>query len=70
MELKCYPLMQKPSQRCMRREKWRWGRNYTYIPKPNLIRRLSAELGITPDEVREQIALERAFILKNKIYYV
>jgi hypothetical protein len=70
MQLKCYPLMCEESQRCMRREKWRWGRTYTYTPKPNLIRRLSAELNMSADEVREQIAKEREFILKNKIYYV
>jgi hypothetical protein len=61
--------MHKPSQQCMRRKKWRWGRNYTYIPRPQLVKRLASELNMTEQEIRNQIAEERMFILKYGAYY-
>lgn len=69
MRLICYPLMSTCSQRAMKRKKWKWGLNYTYIPKQPLVKRLARQLNMTEEEVRNQIAKERAYILQYSQYY-
>jgi cytochrome c-type biogenesis protein CcmH/NrfG len=69
MELVVYPLLKKESQRAMRRTKRRYGHPYYYTPQARLVRRLANQLGKTEDEIKEQIALERKFLLQYKQYF-
>jgi len=69
MELKVYPRLGWKSRLAMRRTRWRWGKDYQYVPRPHLIRRLSQELGMNEDAVRKQIKQEREFLLKYPQYY-
>lgn len=69
MRLICYWLMNVRSQKAMRRKKWKWGRNYTYIPRQTLVKRLARQLNMTEEEVKNQIAKERTYILQHSRYY-
>lgn len=65
MKLLCYPRMCRDSQLCMRRTRWRWGKSYQYRPHRQMINRLAMELGMTTDEVYNQIMRERRYLLEN-----
>lgn len=69
MELVVYPLLSKDSQRAIKRIKKSWGRAYYYTPQSRLVQRLAKELGKSSEEIKEQIAKERAFLLQYKRYY-
>lgn len=69
MELKIYPRLNKKSKNAIKRKLCSWGRNYQYNPRPHLVRRLSQELGLTEEQVREQIQKERKFLLQYRGYY-
>lgn len=69
MKLICYPLLNVRSQKCMVRKKWKWGWNYTYVPRKMLIERLARQLKLTEDDVRNQLAKERQWLLKHSQYY-
>lgn len=69
MNLICYPLLQKNSKLAIRRKKWRWGRNYFYNPRIDLLERLAYQLGWTEEQVREQLMREREFLLKYPQYF-
>jgi hypothetical protein len=69
MDLKCYPLMSTSTKRRMCR-RFRFTRNkrkrkYHYNPGGLLISYLSDELGMSKSSVREQIAKERLYLLKD-----
>ena len=69
MDMICYSLMGTKSKRRMtkRYNKGRWGkgRTYRYRPQRRLIQRLAYELGWTESQVREQIAKERLYLLRE-----
>ncbi len=65
MELLCYPKMCRESKLCMTRERWRYGKKYYYRPRSHLLNRLAKELNMTKEQVRDQIAKEKAYLLKN-----
>ena len=53
----------------MTRAKKKYGHPYFYEPKYILISRLSQQLNMSHEEVRERIKVEREFILRNQQYY-
>lgn len=69
MDLIIYPRLGKKSQKAMRRKRKAFGNPYFYEPRRNLVYRLSKELNMTMDAVRERIAKERAFLLKYPQYF-
>jgi hypothetical protein len=68
MNLKIYPLLNHESRLAIRRTKWRYGWIYVYRPYRNLISRLSSELGMSEDQVRDQIQAERKWLIENPWY--
>jgi hypothetical protein len=42
---------------------------YRWIPREDLVTRLSSETGMTKEQVREQLAEERRFILQYPQYF-
>jgi energy-converting hydrogenase A subunit M len=56
------------SQNALRRQKWRFGRVYSYRPYKNLVQRLAKELKLSEDEIQEQIQKERAWLIGNPWY--
>lgn len=69
MDLEIYSLLSKESQRAIKRVKKRFGRPYYYIPQARLVRRLAQQLQKSEEEIREQIAREREFLIEYKRYY-
>ena len=69
MELVVYPLLNKGSQRAIKRTHKSYGRPYRYAPQLRLVRRLSKELGKTEEQIRKQIEKERKFLLEYKRYF-
>jgi hypothetical protein len=69
MQLICYPLMSTCSKRAITRIKKKWGHPVTYTPRATLVERLSRELGMTYDQVIDQLFKERDFLLKYRRYY-
>lgn len=71
MELKVFPLLGTGCKRLMMRRNHplgkRSGRTYHYRPQTRLINRLAQELGISPQAVRQRIAEERLYLLRQ--YY-
>jgi len=70
MNLKVYPLLSTRSKRAMLRVRKKWGHPYYYIPRHQLLVRLSSELGMTQQQVIEQVQEERKFLLKYHQYFV
>ena len=68
MDLPIYNRLNTRSKRAMRRVRKRWGHPYQYNPRNVLIQRLSSELGLTEQEIREQIAKEREFLTRYRQY--
>jgi hypothetical protein len=66
MILICYPKLSTRSRRAICKDKARWGKPYHYSPRGTLLQRLSRELGMSIQEVYQQLQKERAFLLKNK----
>ena len=60
-----YARMSTRSRRAMLRKKTRHGRPYEYKPRITLLTRLSAELGMSIEEVLDQIVREREFLLSR-----
>ncbi|BAZ31150.1 hypothetical protein NIES4074_36220 [Cylindrospermum sp. NIES-4074] len=69
MQLICYPLMQQKTRLCMtrivRRRYSKWGREYQYVPRQDLVQRLATQLGWTEQAVRNQIKQERDWLIKE-----
>lgn len=53
------------TQRAMRKHKKRWGNQYNYQPRRQIIQRWMKELNWTEKEVKEQLKKERAYLLKE-----
>ncbi|WP_414587409.1 hypothetical protein [Scytonema sp. PCC 10023] len=71
MKLKVFPLLGTPCKRLIMRRKHplgkRSGQTYHYRPQTRLINRLAQELEMSPQSVRQQIAQERLYLLRQ--YY-
>ncbi|ARV60605.1 hypothetical protein BZZ01_20045 [Nostocales cyanobacterium HT-58-2] len=69
MELKAFPLLDTRCKRLMLRRKHRVGKRgrqtYHYRPQQRLINRLAAQLQMPPQAVRQQIAQERLYLLRQ-----
>lgn len=70
MELKIYPLLSTRSKRAFVKETKEFGRPYRYEPRQRLVERLMTDLNMSESEVLKQIRKERAWILKNRKYFV
>ena len=70
MKLVIYPLLHRKSQLAMKRVKTYGGKRYSYSPRAQLLRRLSKELGMSLEAVREQIERERAFLIQYPGYFL
>ncbi len=68
MKTPIYDRLNARSQKAMRRVRKRWGHPYQYNPRQILINRLCNELGLTEEEVREQIVKEREFLTRYRKY--
>lgn len=69
MDLIIWPRVKRHTRLCMQRVKWRWGNKYIYTPRRDLVTRLSNELGLTPDQVRDRIKQESDYVKKYEQYY-
>ncbi len=73
-DLILYPLLNLRSKRAILRTyppKSRFkNKLYIYNPKPILLNRLASQTGMTENQVRQQLLVERRFLLKNKNYYL
>jgi hypothetical protein len=69
VELIIYPVLGQGSKRAIKRVKKRFGRFYFYTPQDRLVKRLSQELGMSEDKVREQIERERVYLIQYRKYY-
>lgn len=65
MELKLYGKLSTRSRRAMSRKQGRFGKPYHYHPRWNLVQRLSAETGMTAEQIYHQIYQERQYLLDN-----
>lgn len=73
MDLLCFPLLSKASRTLMEK-RYRFGGGkynnlYRYRPQYRLIQRLSRALNMPENKVREQIAKERLYLLREKYGY-
>lgn len=57
------------TRKCMIRKKWRWGKEYFYRPRSNLVRRISLEFNCSESEALSLLDDARKFVLKNPQYY-
>lgn len=69
MRLVIYPFLNLRSKRAMTRIQRKYGHYYSYQPRDILVSRLSQELSMTKEQIREQIRKERNFIIDNQQYY-
>lgn len=67
MVLIAYARMCTRSRRAMNRGETRRGKPYYYRPRISLINRLSRELGMSREQVLDQIQREREFLLSRQI---
>jgi hypothetical protein len=63
MNIVIYPLLGTTSRRAMLRKKSRFGRNFNYRPRGNLLARLSQATGMPVEKVLSQIAREQQYFL-------
>lgn len=70
MKLIIYPRLSTRSKRAIVKTTKQWGHFHRYEPKPELLQRLSQELGWTEQEVLQQIREERAWLLKHYQYFI
>ncbi len=64
MQLILYSRLSTRSRRSFRKRRTKRGDYRYYIPHPDLMERLMRELGMSRDEVLEQIEKERAFLFR------
>ena len=64
MKLVIFPLLCTRSRRAIRRTKGKFGHVYSYTPRADLVIRLSTKLGMTREDVLDQIQKEREYIIK------
>jgi hypothetical protein len=65
MRLKAFPLLRRRSQLPMLRTKTKWGKEYHYSPRGNLLVRVSKQLGISIEDAYHQIITEREYLLSH-----
>ena len=70
MELKLYPRLNLRSKRAILKVKKQFGNPYNYNPWMALLKRLSAETGMSVEEVRNQLFKERRWLIENRQYYL
>jgi hypothetical protein len=63
-QLVIYPKLSTRSRRAMLRTKSRYGIPKEYRPRGHLVLRLSTELGMTKEQVLDQIQEERKYFLR------
>lgn len=64
MELELYFRLGTLSKRAMLKTKARFGRNYVYRPRGDLLKRLSSETGRPIADVYQQLQREREYLLR------
>jgi predicted amidohydrolase len=65
MTLDLYYRLCSRSRKAFKKTKKRWGRNYQYRPRGDLLQRLSQETGLSLWEVNEKLKEERREYLEN-----
>lgn len=65
MKLKAFPLLRRRSQLCLVRTKSKWGKEYHYSPRGNLLVRLSKTLNISVSDAYGLLLEERSYLLKH-----
>ena len=65
MKMIIFPLLGTWSRRAIRRKYGKFGNPYDYRPRITLVKYLSKKLGMTEAEVVDQIAAERAYLIKD-----
>lgn len=65
MDLLVYPLLSTRSRRAITKRKKRYGRDYEYRPRITLVNRLVEELGLSHEQVLDQISAERRYLLSR-----
>lgn len=65
MELELYFKLQTKSKRAILKTKGKFGRDYVYNPRGDLLIRLSSETGKPIEEVHRQLLREREYLLKT-----
>ena len=58
-----YPRLSTISKKAIKKRTTRYGRPFQYIPRTNLVDRLARELGMTEQQVLDQIRIERKELL-------
>lgn len=53
----------------MLRKKGRFGRDYDWNPRPNLVRRVSRELGINEEEAYDRLIAAKQYVRAHPQYY-
>jgi hypothetical protein len=66
MVLIAYARMKTCSRRAMKRTTTKFGRPYHYRPRNNLVQRLQTELGMTYEQVLDQIERERQYLIARR----
>lgn len=73
MELKIYPLLCSESRKALLKTKrvsqGLWRSPYNYEPNGKLLTRLSTQLQMTKEQVREELLEERKFLLSERSPY-
>lgn len=67
MELILYPMLGTRSQRAILRERGKWGHNYSYAPRGDLLQRLSKQTGMSIEECALQLYKERQYLLNQNL---
>jgi hypothetical protein len=65
MELILWHKLQTNSRRAIIKTKGRWGSPYRYIPRGDLLKRLSLETGSSIERCYAQLQIEREFLLRQ-----
>lgn len=69
VDLVVWPILNARSKRAILRQKKRWGHPYEYKPRRDLLARLSEELKMTEEQVKDQIDKEREWLLEHRRYF-
>lgn len=54
---------------CIKRKKWRFGRAYDWYPRPQLIRRVARQFGLSENEAFERLMEIKQHIRKHPQYF-
>lgn len=64
MKVIVFPLLYSNSKRAFLRKTKSFGRPYQYFPRMALLKRLRKELGMTNEQILDQVDKEREFYIK------